>query len=69
MNGLPYDPLLVAIGAPLLVALLIALGLPKRWVTKLAYAGFVVPALMASCQAWWQFAVGGQGGATKATPS
>jgi NADH-quinone oxidoreductase subunit M len=54
MSGLPYDPLLVAIGAPLLVALLIALGLPKRWATKLAYAGFAMPALMA-LQVWWQF--------------
>jgi NADH-quinone oxidoreductase subunit M len=47
MSDLGRDPLLIAIGAPLAVALAIALGLPKRWVMKLAYAGFGVPALAA----------------------
>ena len=30
MSNLPFDPLLVSIAAPLALALLIALGLPKR---------------------------------------
>jgi NADH-quinone oxidoreductase subunit M len=54
MSPLAFDPLLVSVAAPLAVALSIALGLPKRWVVKLAYAGFAVPALMA-IGVWWQF--------------
>jgi NADH-quinone oxidoreductase subunit M len=54
MSNLPFDPLLLAIAAPFTVAVLIALGLPKRLVTKLAYAGFAVPALVA-LWAWWSF--------------
>jgi len=54
MSSLPFDPLLVAIAAPLGLAVAIALGLPKRWVMKLAYAGFGVPALVA-LWAWWNF--------------
>jgi len=49
-----FDPLLIAVAAPLCVAALIALGTPKRWVVKLAYAGFGVPALMA-LWVWWNF--------------
>ena len=49
-----FDPLLIAVGAPLAVALSIVLGLPKRFAVKLAYAGFGVPALMAIF-AWWNF--------------
>ena len=47
MSNFPFDPLLLAIAAPFTVAVLIALGLPKRIVTKLAYAGFAIPALVA----------------------
>jgi len=54
------DPLLLAIAAPLAVALAIALGLPKRWSVRLAYLGFGLPFLLA-LDAWWHF-----GGAPKA---
>jgi len=54
MTSLTFDPLLLAIMAPLAVALAIALGLPKRWSVRLAYAGFGVPALVA-LWAWWQY--------------
>src|ERR1700679_1749705 len=50
-----FDPLLIAVAAPLAVAAAIALGTPKRWVVKLAYAGFAVPALMA-LHVWLSFA-------------
>jgi NADH-quinone oxidoreductase subunit M len=36
MSNLPFDPLLVSIAAPLALALLIALGLPKRWSVRLS---------------------------------
>jgi NADH:ubiquinone oxidoreductase subunit 4 (subunit M) len=39
---------------PLAVALAIALGLPKRFSVKLAYAGFAVPALLA-LHCWYHF--------------
>ncbi|HEY1764251.1 MAG TPA: NADH-quinone oxidoreductase subunit M [Opitutaceae bacterium] len=55
MNDLGFDPLLVAIAAPLALALAIALGLPKRWVMKLAYAAFSIPAL-AALLTWVKFA-------------
>ena len=54
MSNLPFDPLLLSVAAPLAVALAIAVGLPKRWVVKVAYAGFGVPALVA-LWAWWNF--------------
>src|ERR1039457_4921131 len=54
MSAPAFDPLLISVAAPLAVALAIALGLPKRWAVKLAYAGFAVPALMA-LGVWWQF--------------
>src|SRR5579863_8885153 len=54
MNDLGFDPLLIAIVAPLVLALAIALGLPKRWVTKLAYGAFAVPAL-AALLVWAKF--------------
>jgi NADH-quinone oxidoreductase subunit M len=54
MSPISFDPLLVSVAAPMAVALSIALGLPKRWVVKLAYAGFAVPALMA-LDVWWGF--------------
>jgi NADH-quinone oxidoreductase subunit M len=50
-----FDPLLISVLAPLAVALLIALGIPKRPVVKLAYLGFATPALMA-LYVWWAFA-------------
>ncbi|HXQ81056.1 MAG TPA: NADH-quinone oxidoreductase subunit M [Opitutaceae bacterium] len=54
MSAVAFDPLLISVAAPLAVALAIALGLPKRWTVKLAYAGFAVPALMA-IEVWWNF--------------
>jgi NADH-quinone oxidoreductase subunit M len=54
MSPLPFDPLLVAIAAPLAVALAIALGLPKRFSVKLAYVGFALPALLA-LHCWYHF--------------
>ena len=54
MRHLPFDPLLTAIVAPLALALLIALGLPKRWSVRLAYVAFAVPLLMA-LHTWWHF--------------
>lgn len=54
MSPLPFDPLLISIATPLAVALLIALGLPKRWSIKLAYAAFAVPLLM-SLHTWYHF--------------
>lgn len=54
MSNLPFDPLLVAIATPLALALLIALGLPKRWSVRLAYGAFAVPLLLA-LHAWWHF--------------
>jgi NADH-quinone oxidoreductase subunit M len=54
MRDLPFDPLLLAIVAPLALALLIAFGLPKRWSVRLAYAGFALPLLMA-LHTWWHF--------------
>jgi NADH-quinone oxidoreductase subunit M len=51
---LPFDPLLVAMAAPLGVALAIACGLPKRWSVRLAYVGFGLPFLLA-LHVWWHF--------------
>lgn len=44
----------LAIATPLVAALVIALGLPKRFSVKLAAAAFAVPALVA-LWLWWQF--------------
>ena len=55
MSQLPFDPLLISIAAPLALALLIALGLPKRWSVRLSYVAFAVPLLMA-LHTWWHFA-------------
>lgn len=57
MSQLPFDPLFVSIVTPLLVALAIALGLPKRYSVKLAYVGFAVPALFA-LHCWYHFPAG-----------
>jgi NADH-quinone oxidoreductase subunit M len=54
MSNLPFDPLLIAIATPLALALLIALGLPKRWSVRLSYVAFAVPLLVA-LDAWWYF--------------
>jgi len=54
MSNLPFDPLLVSIAAPLALALLIALGLPKRWSVRLAYGAFAVPLVLA-LHTWWHF--------------
>jgi NADH-quinone oxidoreductase subunit M len=54
MSTLPFDPLLAAVAAPLALAAAIALGAPKSWVVRLAYAGFGIPALMALL-VWWMF--------------
>lgn len=55
MSNLPFDPLLVSIATPLALALLIGLGLPKRWSVRLSYVAFAVPLLMA-LHTWWHFA-------------
>lgn len=54
MSNLPFDPLLVSIAAPLALALLIALGLPKRWSIRLAYVAFAIPLLL-SLHTWYHF--------------
>jgi len=54
MSAFSFDPLLLAIAAPLALAVAIALGLPKRWSVRLAYVGFAVPALMA-LHVWWHY--------------
>lgn len=54
MSNLPFDPLLVSIATPLVLALLIAIGLPKRWSVRLSYVAFTVPLLMA-LHTWWHF--------------
>jgi NADH-quinone oxidoreductase subunit M len=59
MSNLPFDPLLLAIATPLALALLIALGLPKRWSVRLAYGAFAVPLLIA-LHTWWHFAAAPQ---------
>ncbi|WP_438480050.1 complex I subunit 4 family protein [Oleiharenicola lentus] len=48
----------IAIATPLVAALIIALGLPKRFSTKLAGVAFVVPALIA-LWLWKEFPAGG----------
>ncbi|PTY06259.1 NADH-quinone oxidoreductase subunit N [Opitutaceae bacterium EW11] len=53
------DLLLLSIATPLAVALVIALGLPKRFSIKLAYLGFGVPALI-SLYLWSQYSVAPQ---------
>ncbi|MFT3783925.1 MAG: NADH-quinone oxidoreductase subunit M [Nibricoccus sp.] len=50
----PIDLLLLSIATPLVVALMIALGLPQKWATKLAFVGFAVPAVVAVVL-WSQF--------------
>jgi NADH-quinone oxidoreductase subunit M len=54
MSNLPFDPLLVSIVSPLAVALLIALGLPKRLSVWLAGLGFAIPLLL-GLHVWWHF--------------
>ena len=59
MSNLPFDPLLISIATPLALALLIALGLPKRWSIRLSYVAFAVPLLMA-LHTWWHFSAAPQ---------
>jgi NADH-quinone oxidoreductase subunit M len=59
MSNFTFDPLLIAIATPLGVALLIALGLPKRWSVRLSYVAFTVP-LLAALHTWWHFAAAPQ---------
>lgn len=54
MSNLPFDPLLASIATPLAVALLIALGLPKRWSIWLSYVAFAVPFLL-GLHTWYHF--------------
>jgi len=54
MSNLPFDFLFLSVATPLAVALIIALGLPKPWATKLACVGFAVPAFIA-VYLWWRF--------------
>ncbi len=54
MDALNAKFVLLAIAVPLAAALVIALGLPKRYATKLAGVAFAVPALIA-LWLWSQF--------------
>src|SRR4051812_17915718 len=54
MSQLLNDPLLFSIAAPLVLALAIALGLPKRWSVRLSYVAFAIPMLVA-LYLWWNF--------------
>jgi NADH-quinone oxidoreductase subunit M len=54
MDALNSNLLLLAIAAPLAAALAIALGLPKRYATKLSVLAFVAPAVIA-VWLWSQF--------------
>lgn len=58
MNPFNAQLLPIAIATPLVAALLIALGLPKRYSTKLAAVAFIVPALIA-LWLWKEFPTGG----------
>lgn len=55
MSPFLTDPLLIAIAAPLVLALAIALGLTKRWSVRLAYGAFSVP-FLAALHVWWHYA-------------
>lgn len=55
MSHPAFDPLLIAIAAPLALAFAIGLGLPKRWSVRLAYVAFLIPLAMA-LHVWWHFA-------------
>jgi len=52
--NLPFDPLLVAILAPLVAALALAAPLPDRVVKVIAAFGFLIPALL-GLHTWWHF--------------
>jgi NADH-quinone oxidoreductase subunit M len=60
VNSCNPQLLQLAIATPLVAALIIALGLPKRFSVKLAAVAFVVPALIA-LWLWWQFPAEGGG--------
>jgi len=61
VNSLDPQLLQLAIATPLVAALIIAAGLPKRFSTKLAAVAFTLPALIA-LWLWWDFpAAGGAG--------
>lgn len=51
---LPFDPLLVAILAPLVAALVLLAPLPERLAKLVAGAGFLLPALL-GLHTWWHF--------------
>jgi NADH-quinone oxidoreductase subunit M len=59
MNNAFFDPLLLSIATPLLVALIIALGLSERWSARLALIGFGWPAAIA-LWCWWAYASASQ---------
>ena len=46
MNSAFFDPLLLSIATPLVVALVIALGVSERWSARLALVGFGWPAAL-----------------------
>ncbi len=60
MNSCNPQLLQLAIATPLVAALIIALGLPKRFSVKLAAVAFIIPALIA-LWLWWQFPAEGGG--------
>jgi len=60
VNSLESQLLQLAVAIPLVAALIIAVGLPKRYSTKLAAVAFTLPALIA-IWLWWKFPAGGGG--------
>ena len=60
MNSLNPQLLQLAIATPLVAALIIAVGLPKRFSTVLAAVAFTVPAIIA-LTLWWNFPAEGGG--------
>ncbi len=54
MTHLPFDFLFLSIATPLAVALILTLGLPKKWAQGLACVGFMVPAFIA-VYLWMRF--------------
>jgi NADH-quinone oxidoreductase subunit M len=60
VNSCNPQLLQLAIATPLVAALIIALGLPKRFSVKLAAMAFIIPALIA-LWLWWQFPAEGGG--------
>ncbi len=48
------DPLLISLAVPLAVAFALAFDLPRAWIARLAFLGFLAPAL-AALHVWWHY--------------